>query len=373
MKNLTIGKFISIFNFLIFLLSNTYLNQESIKSNTILLTSNEDSIIYLKNAFKEKFKIGSMINFFEIEKAEEFIINHFDIIAPFYELKPEIILDRENSIIKGDNINPQVKFSEVTKKFLLFCENNQIPIKGSTFVWSSMTPDWFFKENFDSTNKYVSKDIMDERLENFIKNTFSIFEKEFPKLKIYEYDVATEIFENDGGGMRKESIWFRIYGDDSFVIKAFSFARKYAPLGCKLILSDYNEYIPYKTKDIYDMAMKLKELGVIDGIGMESHLTDNFPKFEDYKIAFEKFVSTGLEIYITELEIMSNNNDNNDNQCSFYRQIFQLAIEYKDYIGSIILFGTIDGNRSKQSNSLLFDYFYRPKRAYFCVIEAIEN
>ena len=52
---------------------------------------------------------------------------------------------------------------------------------------------------------------MDKRLENFIRNVFSSLEKEFPKLKIYVYDVVSEVFLNDGGGLRKES--------DSFWVK----------------------------------------------------------------------------------------------------------------------------------------------------------
>ena len=108
----------------------------------------------------------------------------------------------------------------------------------------------------------------------------------------------------------------KIYNDDSFIIKTFSYARKYAPKDCKLILSDYNKFIPEKTNDIYNIAMKLKKLELIDGIGMESHLSDDFPNFEDYKIDFEKCVSIGLEILITELEILSYDFDI-DKQCNF--------------------------------------------------------
>ena len=62
--------------------------------------------------------------------------------------------------------------------------------------------------------------------------------KNYPKLEVYSYDVINELLINDGGGMRgaENSDWVRVYGDDSFVIKAFSFARKYAPKGCKLFI-----------------------------------------------------------------------------------------------------------------------------------------
>ncbi len=77
--------------------------------------------------------------------------------------------------------------------------------------------------------------------------------------------------------------------------------RKYAPAGCKLYYNDYNEYISGKTNAIYDMAMELKEEGLIDGIGMQSHLDVSYPSASLYKKALEKFVSTGLDVQITEL------------------------------------------------------------------------
>ena len=39
-------------------------------------------------------------------------------------------------------------------------------IHGHTFVWHGQTPEWLFVNNFDSSGNYVSKDILDKRLEN---------------------------------------------------------------------------------------------------------------------------------------------------------------------------------------------------------------
>ena len=35
------------------------------------------------------------------------------------------------------------------------------------------------------------------------------------------------------------SNWVKIYGDDSFVVKAFIYNRKYAPSRCKLYFNNY--------------------------------------------------------------------------------------------------------------------------------------
>ena len=192
-------------------------------------------------------------------------------------------------------------------------------------------------------------------------------------MQVYAYDVANELFLNDGGGMRgaDNSHWVRVYGDDSFVIKAFTYARKYAPNGCKLFLNDYNEYIPAKTNDIYNMAMKLKELGVIDGIGMQSHLDVGYPSASVYKTALEKFISTGLEVQITELDITTNNFSS---QASLYKEIFQLAVNNAKYITALTLWGTNDSiSWRRNQNPLLFSQGYQPKEAYYAVIEVAKG
>ena len=198
----------------------------------------------------------------------------------------------------GNNVNTQVLFREGITSILHFCEQNNISLRGHTFCWHSQTPDWFFRENFQNDGNYVSKDIMNQRLESFIKNTFEIFARDFPNVDLYAYDICNEVFANDGGGLRPstESKWMEIYGDDSYIKNAFTYARKYAPANCKLYLNDFNEYIPAKTQNIYDMAMQLKNLGIIDGIGMQSHLDIAYPNIQLYEKAINKFISTGLDM-----------------------------------------------------------------------------
>ena len=327
----------------------------------------------LKDAFNSFFKIGTSVSPFEFGQGAEFIKKHFNSITPENELKPDSILNQQACQSQGNNVNTQVYFGSGTQTTLKFCEDNGIPLRGHTFVWYSQTPDWFFKENFNSGGNYVSSNIMDQRLESFIKNTFELIASSYPRLQVYAYDVANELFLNDGGGMRgaDNSNWVRIYGDDSFVIKAFTYARKYAPKGCKLFLNDYNEYIPAKTNDIYNMAMKLKELGVIDGIGMQSHLDVGYPSASVYKTALEKFISTGLEVQITELDITTNNFSS---QASLYKEIFRLAVNNKNSITALTVWGTNDSvSWRRNQNPLLFSQGYQPKEAYYAVIEVAKG
>ncbi len=316
----------------------------------------------LKGKFGSLFKMGTSVSPFELSSGASFIKKHFNSITPENELKPDSLLKQGST----DNTRCNVSLAGAAQT-LKFCEDNGIAMRGHTFVWYSQTPDWFFKEGFQSSGAYVSKDIMNKRLENFIKDTFDLIAKEYPKLDLYAYDVCNELFVNDGGGLRpgSNSNWTKVYGDtnDEFIINAFTYARQYAPKGCKLYINDYNEYIPAKTNDIYNIAMKLKELGVIDGIGMQSHLATNYPSASVYKTGLEKFLSTGLDVQITELDIETKGNDSA--RAQLFQDVFQMAVDHADQISSFTVWGTHDDiSWRKNETPLLFGSNYSPKPDY---------
>ena len=330
----------------------------------------------LKDAFGSKFKVGTCVSPGELNNGGSFIKRHFNSITPENELKPDAIINQQACQQKGNNVNTQVVFGSGTKATLKFCEDNGIALRGHTFVWYAQTPDWFFRENFQNYGNYVNKNVMNQRLESFIKNTFDLLARDYPRLKVYAYDVCNELFVNNGGGLRpgSDSKWMQVYGDDSFIVNAFTYARKYAPSGCKLFINDYNEYMTAKTNDIYNMALKLKQKGVIDGIGMQSHVGVNWPSFQDYKKALEKFLSTGLEVHISELDIASENNFSA--QATYFKNIFQLAVDKSGpgKVTCLTVWGTNDGNSwISDKRALLFNAGYTPKEAYYAVMEVAQN
>ncbi|MGN0605918.1 MAG: endo-1,4-beta-xylanase [Oscillospiraceae bacterium] len=347
----------------------------------------EENIPSLKSAFANDFKIGTAITPSDIASKPfmKLVDKHFsESITVGNELKPDYVLDKAACLAyfeeNGDDTNPQVTLASA-RPVLDYCLENNIPVRGHTLVWHSQTPAWFFKEGYADDGDWVSKEKMIERMENYIKNVMETIAKEYPDLNVYAWDVVNEAWTDNGtprtAGTNNNgdgtSGWVQIFGDNSFIEYAFTFARKYAPEGTMLYYNDYNEYIDGKTNAIYEMAMDLKEKGLIDGIGMQSHLDVGFPSASQYKKALEKFVSTGLDIQVTELDITTSKTPTEadlEKQAEVYKDIFQALLDNKDSISAVILWGVTDDKSWRASQyPLLFDSEYMAKPAFYSVAE----
>lgn len=336
----------------------------------------------LWKAFKNYFKIGTATTQQEIapQNNKNLILHHFNSVTPGNELKPDCLLDQNASIANGNNVNPQVKIPASTRSVLKFCEQNNMPIRGHVFVWHSQTPDWFFNEGFETNGATVSKEIMDQRMENYIKNVVDTIVAEFPNLNIYAWDVVNEAF-SENGGMRQPgsnyviggaSRWMEVYGDNSFIYKAFTYAKKYVPEGCKLYYNDYNEYIESKRDGIYNLVKDLYEKNLCDGIGMQSHLSTSYPSVQLYRAAVEKYASIGCDIQITELDITLADGADFSKQAQMYKDLFDIYREYKDYISLVAVWGTNDETSWRSEGKPLIFSEYKPKEAYNMIIDGMD-
>jgi len=264
---------------------------------------------------------------------------------------------------------------------LKFCSDNNIGVRGHTLVWHAQTPEWFFKDNFQNGGNWVTKAVMKQRLESCIKNMFAIIKEQYPNLDLYAYDVVNEATSDNenrtknNGGAREpgyndgKSPWVQVYGDNSFIEDAFTFARQYAPKTTKLFYNDYNEYWDHKRNSIIDKIIKpLKQEGVLDGMGMQSHINaDNnvnaFAGINSYKTALNMYAEIG-EVQVTELDISTDGGKYTlAQQGHRYGEVFRNAIDKKSVVSAVVVWGPNDANswvgtdkESGRSNApLLFD------------------
>lgn len=348
----------------------------------------QDDIASLKDAYSDYFKIGCACAGSEFAQGatKDLIKKHYNSLTLGNELKPDSVLDLALSqkyvAETGDDTMPQISLNEADE-MLKFAGENKIPVRGHVLVWHSQTPDWFFKEGFQDSGDWVSKDIMLQRMENYIKNVFAALEEEYPTVDFYAWDVVNEAWLDNGsprtGGGQSENAnysgWVKVFGDNSFIEPAFEYARKYAPKNTKLYYNDFNEYMPQKTDAICKMALELKEKGLIDGIGMQSHLDVGFPTVSAYKKALAKFAETGLDIQVTELDITTSDTSEAgfEKQAEMYKGIMDACVEYADSISAVVFWGTTDDKSWRAAKSpLLFNEDYTAKPAFYSIVEGKE-
>ncbi len=350
----------------------------------------QEDLLSLSDLYSEHFIIGSGIMGSNLSSPSfmDLVEKHFDRSITFgNELKPENVLDQAATLAymeenNGDDTNPQVTLS-AARSLLNYCKATNTPVRGHVLVWHSQTPDWFFKEGFSDSGAWVDKEKMLKRMENYIKNVFEILEAEYPDVNIYAWDVVNEAWLDSGDprtpGSDKassgQSAWVQVFGDNSFIEPAFEYARKYAPAGTKLYYNDFNEYIDGKMNAIYNMAMDLKEKGLIDGIGMQAHLDVGFPSAAQFKTALAKYVSTGLDVQVTELDITTTDTSaaGLERQAQMYSDILDACVEYSDHVSAVVFWGVTD-DQSWRSNQvpLLFDSGFQAKPAYYAIIDGME-
>lgn len=99
--------------------------------------SGTSNVITLKEAFKDKFYIGTAISLPQIHetdtKSVEIIKKQFSSIVAENCMKSMYIQPKEGQFFFDD-----------ADKFVAFGEKNNMFIIGHTLVWHSQLPDWFF-------------------------------------------------------------------------------------------------------------------------------------------------------------------------------------------------------------------------------------
>lgn len=361
------------------------------ENNTVSAAAYEKG---LKDAFAGYFKVGNILNSGTVRNGTitDSMLKDYNSIECENEMKPDGTMVQSQS--SGTNVAATINGAAA---IMDFCVQNNLGLRGHVLVWHSQTPSWFFRQNFDNNGAFVDKSTMDARMESYIKNLFGLIKNQYPDLNLYAYDVVNEAVSDDAnrtanyGGAREPgdakitsgtSAWVSVYGDNSFIEKAFRYARQYAPEGCALYYNDYNEYWDHKRDCIYNMCKDLYSKGLLDGIGMQSHINANYEGFSGmtaYKAALQKYASIGCEVQITELDIsIENGTYTLQQQADKYKAVFQAAMDintgnYPGKVTAVCMWGPNDANTwiSTENAPLLYNTNHQPKPAYTTLMEMI--
>lgn len=338
----------------------------------------------LREAFEPYFKVGAAISRLNLNTPEhmELLCKEFHSFTCENDMKPMFYLDWEMNMKNPEEYEtkPAMNF-EVARPYLEFAKKNQMVMRGHTLVWHNQTPKWFFYKNYNPEGELADKETMLARLENYICSVLTFVQTEYPGI-IYAWDVVNEAV--DEGEWRHKSLWYETVGSE-FLMKAFEFARKYADKNVALFYNDYETSMVWKRDFIIKEILKpLMEKGLVDGVGLQSHLLMDHPDFEVYKTALEMYGALGLQVHITELDMHNvDPSEESMHQLAIrYKELFKIYLdakrEGKANITCVTFWNLLDENswlsgfRKETSYPLLFKGACEPKEAYYAVLDLLK-
>ncbi len=318
---------------------------------------------------------------------------HFNSVTLTNLMKPSYILDQRGSkqnVADGSDA-PALEFMLI-EEALQWCLDNGVQMRGHTIVWHTQTPDWYFREGYESDGEYVDRETMLARLDSYTGQLMTYCQENYPGV-VYCWDVVNEAVDPTNGdpdsafrcrteNAGKPNLWYHIIGED-YVEQAFRIARKYAAEGVSLFYNDYSTYDAKKSEYIYQLCKDLAEKGLIDGIGMQAYWGLTNPTTAVLEMRMKRYAELGLELQITELSISSEDlsEENLERQAKRYASIFYMLSTLDTEGGgpvnitAVTLFGLMDGYvfyENDTSTARLFDRNFQPKPAFDAVKNMLE-
>src|SRR5690606_14339299 len=90
---------------------------------------------------------------------------------------------------------------------------------------------------------------------------------------------------------------------EEFIELAFKFAHAADP-DAELYYNDYSMALEGRRNSVVKMIKNLKSKGIkISAIGMQGHLSLDFPKVEEFEKSILAFAAEGVKVMITEIDI----------------------------------------------------------------------
>lgn len=296
--------------------------------------------------------------------------------------------------------------------------NNKIRVRGHVLVWHSQTPEWFFHEDYDVAKPYVDKETMNRRLEWFIS---SVFDHYFGKAAngkydglFYGWDVVNEAV--NGNTYRDDkvipdesdtstsdtrhgsnSMWWRVYKSNEFIINAFKYANQYAPRDVELYYNDYGETDNTKCEGIVKLINDVKHADGtrLDAFGMQAHYNVDGFSAAQFKSVAKKYATAAGKVQLTELDFKASSTydgteaakESEYTKMAYCHKNLYEAIKALKTEGTIVsgltVWGVIEPNSWLHSQSnvgggangsaqcpLLFDGNYKAKPAYWAYVDA---
>ena len=307
--------------------------------------------ISLSSALETYFPIGIGLHGFDFTKDSGlFIAKHFSSISTANAFKFEAIHPHQN----------EYDFSEADS-LVAFAQKHKMKVRGHTLVWGMRNPYWLL---WDKKGEMVDHLLLEQRLKEHISKVVGRYQG-----KVYAWDVINEAVYDNNKEFLKYTSWYKIMGID-YIYKAFLFTHE-ADSAALLFYNDYDAEKPEKLKQILKLIGMMKANNIpIHGMGMQAHWTTTNPSLDDIESAINSYAAMGLQVQITELDIVDDSQDNMEVKqkriAKRYGEVFELFKKHKSQITGVTFWKS-----SEKSNYLipLFDSTHKPTAAFYTVVD----
>lgn len=248
-----------------------------------------------------------------------------------------------------------------------FADRHDMKVKGHPLVWDKFQlPGW--------VNSDLSADELRHAMQERIQTLVGRY-----KGRVYAWDVVNEAVD-DHNGLRK-GLFFNKLGE-GYVAEAFRHAHEADP-DALLFYNDYGaEGLGGKSDRVYQLVKKLLGNGVpIHGVGLQMHVSaKDYPDPREISTNIRRLAALGLKVNISEMDVRIRDLTDSlpkrlEVQQQVYHDIIAACVQEEGFI-AVTFWGFTDAHSWIDSwfgadDPLLFDENYKPKPAYWGVLEAI--
>jgi endo-1,4-beta-xylanase len=306
-----------------------------------------ETVVSLKDAFKDHFMVGTAINRNITTGAAGFRRTAEEVSKDVALVKEQFNQITAENEMKWMSVHPQAGKDgynwTAADAFVEFGTKNHMQLVGHTLVWHGQTPNWVFEgthlppgtkpeskpagegnkpaatstsptppgpgsgpegrgfggfRGFNFDGPRASREELLERMREHIHTVVGRY-----KGKIKVWDVVNEAIADGGPDILRKSPWSVIIGPD-FIEKAFQYAHEADPEAI-LRYNDYGLENPAKRKKLIALIKELQEKKVpVMAIGSQAHLNVSIT-FEAMDQSLADIKTLGIPIHITELDVNS--------------------------------------------------------------------
>ena len=331
----------------------------------------------IKDVYQGDFLIGNAVSAEDMQGVRlELLKKHFNAATAGNAMKPDALQRTKGAFTFTDA-------DKLVDKIL----SEGMEMHGHTLVWHQQSPDWMNTTTDESGNTIpLGREEALANLKTHIKTVVEHFGS-----RVISWDVVNEAMNDnpqtpaDWKASLRQAPWYQAIGDD-YIEQAFLAAREvldqHPDWDIKLYYNDYNLDNQNKSKAVYNMVNEINSNYqathpgklLIDGVGMQGHyMVSTNPA--NVKLSLERFISLGVEVSITELDIQAGSNYQLSDKLAeaqgyLYAQLFKIFKEHAANIGRVTIWGLDDSTSWRAStNPVIFDKNLQAKLAYYGVID----